>query len=155
MMVKAGKAKLPIDFYFSVLERDPSALMVSGFFACSNDEKSRTRATPTGRLRPFQGLARVLETKVTIYAGDPLRRKSMQTQVRKWGNSLAIRIPGVYARDLGLREGMEVDIALTAGGLVLRPARPAYSLEELVRGITPENRHGETDWGSAEGLEAS
>ena len=78
----------------------------------------------------------------------------MQTQVGKWGNSLAIRIPGPYAKDLGLEEGMELEIAMTPEGLVVRPPRKRYSLEELVAGITRENRHGETDWGKAEGLEA-
>jgi antitoxin component of MazEF toxin-antitoxin module len=30
---------------------------------------------------------------------------------------------------------------------------PAYSLEELVSRITPENRHEEVDWGPAVGRE--
>jgi len=77
----------------------------------------------------------------------------MNTQVGKWGNSLAVRIPGAYVKDLGLREGMDLEIALTEEGLVLRPPRRGYSLEELVSGITRENRHQETDWGGPEGLE--
>lgn len=32
-------------------------------------------------------------------------------------------------------------------------ASPAYSLLELVDHITPENRHGETDWGKPSGRE--
>ena len=77
----------------------------------------------------------------------------MQTQVGKWGDSLAVRIPGTYARDLGLEEGMEVDVSLEGGALLLRPRR-RYTIEELVRGITPENVHGETDWGPPAGREA-
>jgi antitoxin MazE len=78
----------------------------------------------------------------------------MQTQVGKWGNSLAVRIPQAYAKDLGLKEGTELDVALVAGGLVLRPRPASYTLEELVAQITPENCHGETDWGPAVGREA-
>ena len=77
----------------------------------------------------------------------------MQTQIGKWGNSLAVRLPGAYAKDLGLKEGMEVEISLANGGLLLRPPPKVYSLEELVAGITPENLHEETDWGPAVGRE--
>jgi antitoxin MazE len=78
----------------------------------------------------------------------------MRTQVGKWGNSLAVRIPGPYAKDLELHEGMELDVSLSGGALVLRPATRKYTLEELIAGITPENRHEETDWGQAVGREA-
>lgn len=78
----------------------------------------------------------------------------MQAQLGKWGNSLAVRIPGIVAKDLGLFEGMNLDIALVDGALVLRPSGKQYSLEELVEQITPENIHAETDWGPATGREA-
>jgi len=79
----------------------------------------------------------------------------VNTQVGKWGNSLAVRIPGAYAQDLELEEGMEVDLALVEGGLLLRAPRcRRYSLDELVAAITPENVHGETDWGEPAGRES-
>jgi antitoxin MazE len=78
----------------------------------------------------------------------------MQTQVGKWGNSLAIRIPGPYAKDLGLAEGMEMDITPVEGGLLLQGPKKCYTLEELVSQITSENRHGETDWGKPVGGES-
>ncbi len=78
----------------------------------------------------------------------------MHTQIGKWGNSLAVRIPGPYAEDLDLEEGMELDVSLVKDGLMLRPRRRQYALEELVEGITPENLHGETDWGPAVGRES-
>jgi antitoxin MazE len=77
----------------------------------------------------------------------------MRTQIGKWGNSLAVRIPGTYAKDLGLQEGMDLDVSVADGGIVLRPPAKKYSLEELVSKITPENRHGETDWGDPVGRE--
>jgi len=77
----------------------------------------------------------------------------MNTQIGKWGNSLAVRIPSACARDLNLKEGMELEVSVEGGGLLLRPRR-RYSLDELVAGITPENRHDETDWGEAAGREA-
>lgn len=77
----------------------------------------------------------------------------MQTQIGKWGNSLAVRIPGPHAKDLGLSEGMEVDVTIKDGVLVLRPSQPRYTLEELVARITAENCHEETDWGPPAGRE--
>ena len=77
----------------------------------------------------------------------------MNTQVGKWGNSLAVRIPGVYARELDLKEGTELDMTRVNGGLLLRPRKRDYTLEELLQQIKPENIHGETDWGPPVGGE--
>ena len=77
----------------------------------------------------------------------------MKTHVGKWGNSLAVRIPGTYAKELELEEGSELEVTRVDGGLLLRPRKPAYTLEELLKQITPENIHGETDWGSPIGNE--
>jgi antitoxin MazE len=49
---------------------------------------------------------------------------------------------------------MELDVAVVEGGILLRPRRAEYTLEELVNQITPENLHGETDWGKPVGREA-
>ena len=75
--------------------------------------------------------------------------------ISKWGNSLAVRIPLAIARQAGLGEGDCVTVGLDHnGGIVLRPARRKYELSELVRGITPRNRHRETDWGLPQGEES-
>ncbi len=58
---------------------------------------------------------------------------SMDLQVAKWGNSLALRIPSEIVRRLGLREGATVEAQLTVdGSLSIRPAqwnRKAFALE--------------------------
>jgi antitoxin MazE len=77
----------------------------------------------------------------------------MKTQLAKWGNSLALRIPSAFAEEIRVAEGTEVDVAVSRGRLVITPAARTYSLEELVDGITAENRHDETDWGGAVGRE--
>ena len=78
----------------------------------------------------------------------------MNTQVGKWGNSLAVRIPATYAKELDLEDGAELEVTRVAGGLLLRLPKREYTLEELLAQITPENIHGETDWGPAVGREA-
>jgi antitoxin MazE len=59
------------------------------------------------------------------------------------------------AKQASLGEGDCVTVALDRnGGIVLRPARRKYALSELVRRITPKNRHRETDWGPPQGEES-
>ncbi len=77
----------------------------------------------------------------------------METQVGKWGNSLALRIPKGLADEAGLKEGGKVEVSLDQGRLVIKPTPTSYSLEELTAGITEENLHQETFWGEAQGKE--
>ena len=78
----------------------------------------------------------------------------METQIGKWGNSLAIRIPLAFAREAQIEEGTTVDLRVVEGQLIAAPIRRTYHLEQLVAGITPDNRHDETDWGGPVGNEA-
>jgi antitoxin MazE len=76
------------------------------------------------------------------------------TQVAKWGNSLAVRLPQAIVRETGLAEGDRLSLDLgDDGGMVLRPSRQRYSLDKLVAGIATRNRHRETDWGVRQGRE--
>lgn len=77
----------------------------------------------------------------------------MCTQVAKWGNSLAVRIPKTMANELNLDEDTEVELVVADGRLVLSPIRPGYRLEDLLAGISEGNLHGETDTGSTVGNE--
>jgi len=79
----------------------------------------------------------------------------MQARVQKWGNSLALRIPKSFAAEVGLSEGSPVNLSVVRGKLIVQrmPEQPP-TLEQLVAGITEENRHGETDWGRPAGREA-
>jgi antitoxin MazE len=75
------------------------------------------------------------------------------TWVSKWGNSLALRIPKTLAAELNVQDGDAVDVSLEGGAIVVRPAARRYSIDDLVEGITPRNRHKETDWGTRTGRE--
>jgi antitoxin MazE len=78
----------------------------------------------------------------------------MQTQIGKWGNSLALRIPQAFAREAQLEDGTPVELVLADGELIVRPVRRKYRLEDLLAEVTPENCHEETDWGPPVGREA-
>lgn len=77
----------------------------------------------------------------------------MCTNVTRWGNSLAIRLPKNIAAELQLKEDSTVDLTIEGGRIVLTPTRPKYDLAELVAGIQPDNLHSETDWGEPVGKE--
>ena len=78
----------------------------------------------------------------------------MRTRVQKWGNSLGIRIPKALATEAHINQGVDVDISVKDGRLVVEPvAVPQWSLEELLKGITDENLHEEVDWGPPVGKE--
>ena len=78
----------------------------------------------------------------------------MKAQLTKWGNSLAIRIPKAVAEAAKLRQGDRLELAVAGPGAVeIRSAKQKPTLAQLVKGITPENRHGETDWGKQVGNE--
>ena len=74
-------------------------------------------------------------------------------RVAKWGNRLAARIPKAVAEQARLQEGDAVSVEVVDGHFELRSAERIPTLEELVAQITPENRHGEIDWGPAVGKE--
>jgi len=79
----------------------------------------------------------------------------MITKVQKWGNSLAVRIPRSVAQDTHLSSGNSVDVAVQDGRIVIAPARrPRFRLDELLKGVTTQNRHHESDSGIAVGREA-
>lgn len=75
----------------------------------------------------------------------------MQTQISKWGNSLAVRIPKAHIEELGLEDGMTVELDAANGAITI--TKPKYDLDAMLNAITPENLHGETDWGAPQGRE--
>jgi antitoxin MazE len=81
-------------------------------------------------------------------------RNVMTTTVKKWGNSLALRLPKTLAEQVQISEGSSVEFLSTEQGLLLKPVRKThYRLSDLVGRITVKNRHSETDWGTPAGLE--
>jgi len=78
----------------------------------------------------------------------------MKTAVQRWGNSLALRIPRTYAAETRISEGSEVELTLKSGALVVRAVvRKRYSLPDLLKRITPSNRHDSVVTGGAVGQE--
>jgi antitoxin MazE len=77
----------------------------------------------------------------------------MQTTIQKWGNSLAVRIPGAYAKEAGLTDGLPVSMVMEDGILMIMPAKKKYLLNDLLGKIDAENLHGEIQSGEPIGNE--
>ncbi|MFM9904062.1 MAG: AbrB/MazE/SpoVT family DNA-binding domain-containing protein [Pyrinomonadaceae bacterium] len=78
----------------------------------------------------------------------------MKVQIQKWGNSLALRIPKSFAVESNVTRGSTVEVSMNNGTIVVTPVEDSkYTLEDLVDGITDENRHDEIEWGRPVGNE--
>jgi antitoxin MazE len=78
----------------------------------------------------------------------------MKTQMVKWGNSLAVRIPKHVVAEAKLKEGDSLEIEAAAEGRVeLRRPTKIPTLSQLVSQITPENRYAEISTGAEVGKE--
>ena len=73
--------------------------------------------------------------------------------LKKWGNSPAIRIPAAIMESAHLTLNQAVEVRALNGKVIIEPVAPKYDLETLLAGITPENRHLEVDFGAPQGKE--
>ena len=82
----------------------------------------------------------------------------MIVQFRKWGNSLAVRIPKAAVQALRAKEGKKVEIKIKGSSLILRPVvkpmrKQSYTMKKLLAGMTRDNVPQEIDWGVRRGNE--
>lgn len=78
----------------------------------------------------------------------------MRIIVKKWGNSASVRIPAAVMAAAALSLDQEVDVREEAGRIVIEPIREAtFNIDDLVAGITDENRHESVDTGPSVGRE--
>lgn len=75
----------------------------------------------------------------------------MSVALQRWGNSLGVRLPKPLLEQVGMSEGISVDIVAEDDHLVIRRARP--KLAELLAQCRPENRPDEVDFGPPVGRE--
>ncbi|RAR53879.1 antitoxin MazE [Paraburkholderia unamae] len=77
--------------------------------------------------------------------------------VKRWGNSLAVRIPANLAQQVHLAEDQEVDVEVQDGTIVVRARRPVplFSREKLIEQYRSSKlkRHDEIDFGDPVGTE--
>jgi antitoxin MazE len=76
----------------------------------------------------------------------------MTVPLRKWGNSLAIRIPKDIARTLSIEYNSLLTLAIVDGVLIVKPQNKTR-LESLVSQINSANLHNEISTGGSVGNE--
>ncbi len=78
----------------------------------------------------------------------------METKIRKWGNSLALRLPKAFAHQTGIENGSEVRLLVEEGKIIVIPLnKNEFFLEQLLSQITEKNIHKEISFGDAVGRE--
>lgn len=77
----------------------------------------------------------------------------MKAIISKWGDGLALKIPAECTERMMIHEGMEVRLSISEGRMIVDLPREEVTLESLMDAITPENCHGEIDWGKPAGGE--
>jgi len=78
----------------------------------------------------------------------------METTIRKWGNSPAIRLPSAAIKAAAFNLEQKVTLRVTRGRIVIEPCgKVEYDLDKLLDGITARNLHVEEDFGRPVGKE--
>ena len=79
----------------------------------------------------------------------------MRARVQRWGNSLALRIPQAFGRELNLRPESSVEMTVDSGRLILVPIEDSSlpTLSELLDQVSEENKHTEVETGQPVGNE--
>jgi antitoxin MazE len=81
----------------------------------------------------------------------------VQVTVGRWGNNLAVRLPGEIIDAIKLRDGERVEIEARDGEAIIRRAQQRGALEDLFRGRSPDEWRadyaGAYDWGADIGRE--
>lgn len=57
--------------------------------------------------------------------------------VRRWGNSLGIRLPSALAREARLQEDQEVELTVVDDGVLIRPMQRRLTLAERLAAYEP------------------
>ncbi len=75
----------------------------------------------------------------------------MKINLNKWGNSMAVRIPNSFLKQLGISKDAELEMFLDGDKIVL--TRNKFTLNGLLAGIKPQNIHPEIQSGKNIGKE--
>ena len=80
----------------------------------------------------------------------------MKVQIQKWGNSLALRIPKVFAKETHIENNSVVDLSLDNDQLIISPIVELkdYSLSAMLSDIDEDNLHDSIDFGLPIGQES-
>jgi len=74
----------------------------------------------------------------------------VQSEIKKWGNSLALRITTAMAELPQFKDGTKIVVEANKEGLIIKPAskqvkklKLPYTEQALIQGMTPYNAHAD------------
>jgi antitoxin MazE len=68
----------------------------------------------------------------------------METVIKKWGNSLGIRIPNLIVREFSLKDGSLVEIRDMGNEIIIKPKKKD-KLSEMLDAVNEQNIHEEIE----------
>ncbi|WP_245719464.1 AbrB/MazE/SpoVT family DNA-binding domain-containing protein [Pelagirhabdus alkalitolerans] len=77
----------------------------------------------------------------------------LKTTIRKWGNSLGLRIPKEIVENQNIDDGLEMEIIEKGNQIILSPVKKQPTLDDLLATYTHDRHHDEIDWGESKGRE--
>jgi antitoxin MazE len=76
----------------------------------------------------------------------------MESTIQKWGNSLGIRIPKLFAKQLDLDDGSHVEVIQEGNRIIIYPYLKE-NLDQKLKKINKKNLHSEVNTDQAIGNE--
>jgi antitoxin MazE len=77
----------------------------------------------------------------------------MELSIKKWGNSLGVRLPKSISNHLGIKEGSIITMSINNDSIEIKKSTSDYSLSEMLSEINSDNLHKEIDTLEPVGLE--
>ena len=74
-------------------------------------------------------------------------------RVTAWGNSHGVRLPKEVLEAAGIAPETDVIVRAEPGRIVIQPARPRPTLDDLLARVKPSRRPSEVDYGPPRGRE--
>jgi antitoxin MazE len=79
----------------------------------------------------------------------------MRVRVKRWGNSLVVKIPKSLAEKAKVKERMIVDVKIRQGKIAATMVQKRKrSLKQLLDKVNTKNRHAEIDFAASIGRES-
>ncbi len=70
----------------------------------------------------------------------------MQVEIGKWGNSMALRIPAIMAKESGLKVGSSAELTVKDGVLIITPRTKMTRKERYQRILADLEKYGRDEW---------
>lgn len=84
-----------------------------------------------------------------------MKKLPMTISLQKWGNSTGVRIPKTVMSAAKIRGDEHLEVSISGRSIVLTPVilEEAFTLDQMLAGVTPKRVQKDEDWGQDIGAE--